>query len=83
MNWAAILPISRLLFRVGLYKPGTLKDDLKKRKQKSLKIIEKYPNPGKSKHIAGFYIDVNPSYYNSQFRNNLREDWVSFVEDRR
>ena len=83
MNWAAILAISRLLFRAGLYKPGILKHDLKKRKQKSLEIIDKYPNPGKSKHIAGFYIDVIPSYYNFQFRNNLREDWVSFVEDSR
>ena len=37
--------ISRLLVRACLYKPDTLKDDLKKRKQQSLEITEKYPTP--------------------------------------
>ena len=83
MNWAAMQAISHLLVRACLYKPDTLKDDLKKRKQKSLEITEKYPSPGKSKHNAGFDIDVNLSYYNSQFRTNLREDWVSFAEGSR
>lgn len=64
MNWAAMQAISRLLVRACLYEPDTLKDDLKKRKQQSLEITEKYPSPGRSKHNAGFDIDVNLSYYN-------------------